>query len=48
MALGPWWWFNTALGNSEGLLAAAVLWAIAAHLDGRPRPALRCSRSPPR
>jgi hypothetical protein len=35
MALGPWWWFNTALGNSEGLLAAAVLWAIAAHLDGR-------------
>jgi hypothetical protein len=40
MALGPWWWFNTALGNSEGLLAAAVLWGIAAHLEGRPRPAL--------
>jgi hypothetical protein len=40
MALGPWWWFNTALGNSEGLLAAAVLWAIAAHLEGRPRMAL--------
>jgi hypothetical protein len=37
MALGPWWWFNTALGNSEGMLAAAVLWAIAAHLDGRRR-----------
>jgi hypothetical protein len=37
MALGPWWWFNTALGNSEGLLAAAALWAIDAHLDGRPR-----------
>ncbi len=40
MALGPWWWFNTALGNSEGLLAAAVLWAIVAHLEGRPRLAL--------
>jgi hypothetical protein len=36
-ALGPWWLFNTALGNSEGLLAAAVLWAIAAHLDGHRR-----------
>ena len=24
MALSPWWLFNTALGNSEGLLAAAV------------------------
>lgn len=39
MALGPWWLFNTALGNSEGLLAAAVLWAIAAHLDGHRRTA---------
>jgi hypothetical protein len=39
MALGPWWLFNTALGNSEGLLAAAVLWAIAAHLDGHRRSA---------
>jgi hypothetical protein len=37
MALSTWWGFNTALGNSEGLLAAAVLWAIAAHLDGRRR-----------
>ena len=34
MAFSEWWLFNTALGNSEGLLAAAVLWAIAAHLAG--------------
>ena len=40
MALSPWWLFNTALGNSEGLLAAAVLWAVVAHLAGRPRAAL--------
>jgi hypothetical protein len=40
MALSPWWAFNTALGNSEGLLAAAVLWAIVAHLVGRRRAAL--------
>ena len=40
MALSPWWLFNTALGNSEGMLAAAVLWAIVAHLAGRPRAAL--------
>jgi hypothetical protein len=40
MAFGPWWWFNTALGNSEGLLAAAVLWGIDAHLSGRRRVAL--------
>jgi hypothetical protein len=40
MALGEWWFFNTALGNSEGLLAAAVLWAIVAHLAGRHRVAL--------
>jgi hypothetical protein len=37
MALSPWWAFHAALGNSEGLLAAAVLWAIAAHLEGRRR-----------
>jgi hypothetical protein len=30
-----WWLLNTALGNSEGLLAAAVLWAFIAHVDGR-------------
>jgi hypothetical protein len=40
MALSTWWGFNTALGNSEGLLAAAVLWAIVAHLAGRRRAAL--------
>jgi hypothetical protein len=40
MLLSAWWAFNTALGNSEGLLAAAVLWAIVAHLDGRHRAAL--------
>jgi len=40
LALSPWWAYNAALGNSEGLLAAAVLWAVLAHLDGRPRLAL--------
>jgi hypothetical protein len=40
MLLSTWWAFNTALGNSEGLLAAAVLWAIVAHLAGRHRAAL--------
>jgi hypothetical protein len=40
MALSSWWAFNTALGNSEGLLAAAVLWAVVAHLAGRHRTAL--------
>jgi hypothetical protein len=35
VALSPWWWFNAALANSEGLLAAAVLWAAVAHLRGR-------------
>jgi len=39
-ALSPWWAYNTALGNSEGLLAAAVTWAIVAHLNGRVRAAL--------
>ena len=29
-----------ALGNSEGLLAAAALWAVVAHLDGHRRAAL--------
>jgi hypothetical protein len=38
--LSSWWLFNTALGNSEGLLAAAVLWAVVAHLAGRTRAAL--------
>jgi hypothetical protein len=40
MALSPWWLFNTALGNSEGLLAAAALWAVVTHLDGHHRAAL--------
>ncbi len=43
MALSPWWLFNTALGNSEGLLGAAVLWAVIAHLSGRTRAALACA-----
>lgn len=42
-ALSDWWFFNTALGNSEGLLAGAVLWAIVAHLAGRHRAALACA-----
>jgi hypothetical protein len=40
MALSDWWLFNGALGNSEGLLAAAALWAVVAHLEGRHRFAL--------
>jgi hypothetical protein len=40
MALSTWWLPNAALGNSEGLLAAAVLWAWVAHLEGRRRAAL--------
>ncbi len=40
VAVSSWWLFNTALGNSEGLLVAAVVWAVAAHLAGRPRAAL--------
>ena len=36
-ALGPWWAYNAALGNSEGWLAAFVLWAIVAHLERRER-----------
>ena len=43
MALSTWWFFNTALGNSEGLLAAAALWAVVAHLAGRHRAALACA-----
>ena len=40
IALSTWWLFNTALGNSEGLLVAAALWAVAAQLAGRWRVAL--------
>jgi hypothetical protein len=35
MLAAPWWLYNGALGNSEGWLAAAVLWAIVSHLEGR-------------
>jgi hypothetical protein len=38
--LSTWWTFNTLLAQSEGLLAAAVLWGVVAHLSGRPRAAL--------
>jgi hypothetical protein len=37
MAVSDWWLFNSALGNSEGLLAAAALWAVVAQLAGRHR-----------
>jgi hypothetical protein len=40
MALSPWWAFNIALGNSEGLLAAAAVWAVYAHVAGHRRAAL--------
>jgi hypothetical protein len=40
MAVSPWWAYNAALGNSEGLLAGALLWAVVAHLGGRRRAAL--------
>jgi len=40
MAASDWWLFNSALGNSEGLLAAAALWAAVAALSGRHRIAL--------
>jgi hypothetical protein len=40
MALSPWWLPNAALGNSEGLLAAATLWAVVAHLEGHRRAAV--------
>jgi hypothetical protein len=40
MALSDWWLLNTALGNSEGLLAAAAVWAVVAQLAGRHRIAL--------
>ena len=39
-ALAPWWAYNGAVSNSEGWLAAAVLAAVAAHLEGRPRAAM--------
>ena len=35
--VSPWWWHNAALGNSEGILTAAVGWAAVAHLAGHRR-----------
>lgn len=40
LGFSPWLFFNSALGNSEGLLAAAILWAAVAHVSGRHRLAL--------
>jgi hypothetical protein len=40
MALSAWWLQNGALGNSEGILAASVLWGVEAHLAGRRRAAV--------
>jgi hypothetical protein len=37
LVLAPWFVRNAALGNSEGLMAAAVLAAVERHLAGRPR-----------
>jgi hypothetical protein len=42
LALSPWWLLNGALGNSEGLLAASVLWAAVMAADGRLRAAWWC------
>ena len=39
LALAPWTFKNGALGNSEGLMAAAVLGAVDRHLAGRYRQA---------
>ena len=47
MALSPWWLLNTALGNSEGWLAAAVLWARARAPRRAPRARRSRSASPP-
>lgn len=39
LALAPWFFKNSALGNSEGLMAAAVLGAVDRHLGGHHRQA---------
>jgi len=39
LVLAPWYFKNTALGNSEGLMAAAVLGAVDRHLAGHRRQA---------
>jgi hypothetical protein len=42
LLIAPWFVRNAALGNSEGLMAAAVLAAVERHLAGRPRQAFAC------
>jgi len=42
LALAPWFVRNSALGNSEGLMVAAVLAAVDRHLACRPRQAFAC------
>jgi hypothetical protein len=39
LVIAPWFVRNSALGNSEGLMAATVLAALERHLAGRPRQA---------
>jgi len=39
LVLAPWYFKNAALGNSEGLMAAAVLGAVDRHLGGHRRQA---------
>ena len=48
MALSPWWLFNTALGNSEGLLGRGGAVGGVAHLAGRTARRARAARPPPR
>lgn len=42
LAAAPWWVWNGWLANSEGVLVAFVLGAVAAELSGRRRTALAC------
>lgn len=42
LAVAPWWFWNAWLANSEALLVAFVLGAIAAELAGRRPTALAC------
>ena len=39
LLIAPWFLRNSALGNSEGLMAAAVLAAVERHIAGKPRQA---------
>ena len=38
--VSPWWWYNAVLGNSEGILAAAISWGAVAHFAGYRRLAM--------